>query len=49
MVVRFSFGLVQMTYLRPPLNLPAEVHAFSYPTCHCTAKVGQNILRFLEF
>ena len=31
-----------MTYLRPPLNSPAWIHAFWYPTCHYRPKIGQN-------
>ena len=41
-LVWFGSSLVQMTYLRPPLNVPAWIHAFWHPTCCCRPKIGQN-------
>ena len=38
----FSFGLAQITYLRPPSNSPALVNALLYPACYCEPKIGQN-------
>ena len=50
-VLGFRFGLVQVTYLRPPLKTQAQVHAFWNPTRHCRPKIGNNwlIFRFYGF
>ena len=40
-VSALGFQFVQITYLRPPWNSLAQVHAVWYATCWCRPKIGQ--------
>ena len=44
-----GFGLVWFKW--PLLSSSAQVHGFSYPTCHCRPKICQNVIfkSFQEF
>ena len=46
-ILGVGFILVQMTYLRPPLNSPDWVHTLRYPTCSCRPKIGQIVYLFM--